>query len=95
MKASKLLVTSSILGAIMLSLVQIVFSSAFATDGIELTKLQSTQTTLEKENSLLKEKVYETASLTVIADEAKKMGYTEATKSRMVLSDPLPIALNQ
>lgn len=95
MKTSKILLPVSIVGAIVLSLVQIVFSSAFATSGIELTKLQETQVSLEKENSLLKEKVYAQSSLTTIADEAKKMGYTEDTKSRMVLSSPLPIAINQ
>jgi len=95
MKRSTVILGICIFGTICLSLVQIVFSSAFATDGIDLTKLQSTQAMLERENSLLKEKIYEQASLTTISQEAKNMGYVEDQKSRMVLSSPLPIALNQ
>lgn len=95
MNKSKLILGASILGAIFFSLVQIIFSSAFATDGIALTQLQSTKVALEKENSSLKEKVYAAASLTNIAQEAEQMGYTEDAKSRVVLSNPLPIALNQ
>lgn len=90
-----MLIGACILGSVVFSLAQIVFSSAFATDGIELTKLQAQQTTLEKENSLLREKVYAASSLTTISEEAKQMGYSENEKSRMVLSSPLPIALNQ
>ncbi|MDE2025741.1 MAG: hypothetical protein KGJ07_04570 [Patescibacteria group bacterium] len=95
MNRSKVILGISIFGAVLFSLVQIVFSSAFATDGIQLTQLQSTQVALEKENSLLKEQVYSASSLTNISQEAKQMGYTEDAKSRVVLSNPLPIALNQ
>ena len=52
MKISRIVLSVSILGAIVLSLVQIVFFSAFATDGIELTRMQNEQMTLEKENSI-------------------------------------------
>lgn len=95
MKLSKFILTASIVGAICLSLVQIVFSSAFATDGITLEQLTAKQQKLETENTLLKEKVYAASSITAIAQKAEQLGYTEDDKSRMTLSSPLPIALNQ
>ncbi len=95
MTRSNIILVVAIVGTVCLSLVQIIFSSAFATDGIELTKLQTAQATLETENSLLRERVYTASSLTTIVAEAEKMGYTEDEKSRLILSSPLPIALNQ
>lgn len=89
------IVLGSLLGIIIiLSIVQIGISNAFSTDGITLGIMQEKIATLEKENMLLKEKIYTLSSYTNIAEKANTLGFVE-NKSTVVLGGIQPLAIRQ
>lgn len=79
----------------MLSLVQIGVSNSLTTGGIELSQIQTQIQDYQKQNAVLKERIYSVASLTHIAQEAQKLGYVSAanTESTLVIANPQPFAL--
>lgn len=97
MKRAYLLLSSLILVVVTLSLVQISVSNSLTTGGIELSQIQTQIDSYQKQNAILKEKIYSVASLTHIAQEAQKKGYiSEASSpSTLVIANPQPLALRQ
>ncbi len=88
-------IISSLFGVIIiLSIVQISISNAFSTDGITLGAMQEKIAGLEKENMLLKEKIYTLSSYTNISSEASTLGFVE-NKSTIVLGGVQPLAIRQ
>lgn len=78
-----------------LSLVQIGVSNSLTTGGIELAQIQTHIQDYQKQNAILKERIYSVASLTHIAQQAEKLGYVSATnaQSTLVIANPQPFAL--
>lgn len=74
-----------------LSLVQVIVSHNISTTGMELGKLQEEISELKKKNAILHEQVLVESSLTHIASEAARMGFTDAD-SPLVFSDQTPLA---
>lgn len=90
-----IILLSSLFGIIIiLSIVQIGISNAFSTDGITLGSMQGKMAMLEKENMILKEKVYTMSSYTTIAATASALGFVE-NKSQLVLGGVQPLAIRQ
>lgn len=73
---------------------RVVLSSSFAVDGIALNSANEKLASLQKEDMILKEKIYSTSSLTMIASDAAQMGFVEE-KSHMAISNISSLALNQ
>lgn len=94
MKRAIILLSSLVGVIIILSVVQIVISNAFSTDGIALGNMQGKIASLERENMILKEKVYTMSSYTSIADHATQEGFVE-NKSTLVLGGVQPLAIRQ
>lgn len=79
---------------VVLSLVRIGLSNFLATDGIALSNMQTQISSLEKENMVLEQQLYEDQSLTHIASVAASEGFVEE-KSQIVLSNTTPLAIRQ
>ena len=92
------LTTKIIVGLVLLIggliLTRIIVSSMFSVDGIALAKMNSEIASLDRENMLLKEQIYSTASYTQIASDAATMGFVEE-KSQISLSGASSIAIKQ
>lgn len=93
MKATKLLLTLVILVS-GLVLTRIILSSTFSVDGIALSNMQTQIADLDRQNMLLKEKLYSDSSYTTIASDAASMGFVEE-KSAVALSNTSSFALAQ
>lgn len=78
---------------IVLSVVRIAVSNAFATDGIALSTFQNEVDRYQKENMILREEYYSNASLTHIASAAASLGFVP-DNSTLFLGN-LPVALKQ
>ncbi len=76
---------------ILLALGRVVVSNRISTSGIVLGKLNDQMQSIRVQNDLLEEKLLSMSSLTNLASEAAKLGFTEKRES-FVLSNPLPIA---
>lgn len=74
--------------------VRVVVSNIISTSGVELGKINEEISSYKLENSLLSEKIFSISSLSNIATEAAKLGFTEENQS-VVLTNPLPIAAKQ
>ena len=94
MKRAVILLSTLVGVIIILSLIQIAISNAFSTDGITLGNMQGEIASLERENMILKEKIYTLSSYATIEEYAQKEGFVE-TKSTFVLGDTQPIAIKQ
>ena len=79
---------------IALSLVQVGLSNRISTAGAQLTQLEKSLMTYQKENIVLQEQFLEASSFTNLSKKAKKLGFVEA-KSQIYLNTPLPLALKQ
>jgi hypothetical protein len=92
------LTTKIIAGLILLVggliLVRIVLSNMFSIDGIALSQMNTQISSLDRENMLLKEKIYTASSYTTIASDAATMGFVEE-KSQISLSNASSIAIRQ
>lgn len=75
-----------------LSVLQIIVSNRLSTTGIYIEKIENEVASYEKDNSLLREKIYNTSSFTTIASRASEMGFTDKTAD-VLLSSPLPFAI--
>jgi len=81
MKKLGFIVSSLMLVAILSAVAQISVSTLFATNGITYSNLALQAESLEKENIILRQHVYMTASLTNIASVAATLGYVEPKKT--------------
>lgn len=92
------LTTKIILGLLILIggliMTRIVMSSMFAVDGIALSAMNSQIASLDRENMLMKEKIYTASSYTTIASDAATMGFVEE-QSEITLSNTSSIAIRQ
>lgn len=94
MKRGYIVITGLVLIIVMLSVVQISISNMLSTGGIQLAHVQAQIAEYQKENAILKEKIYSVASLTNIAEKADKLGYVPDTgKSTLVIANPAPLAI--
>jgi len=82
---------------LILAIVQISVSNMLSTGGIELAQVQNQIDNYQRDNAILKERIYTAASLTAIAAKAEKLGYTSVTtgKAMLVIANPEPLALKQ
>ena len=92
MKA-KFYITLSIVAIIGLSVVRVVVTNNISTNGAELGELQEKVKQIKKENALLHEEILESSSLNYVASQAAEVGFVPS-KTQMVVSSPLPLALN-
>lgn len=77
-----------------LVMIRIVLSSMFSVDGITLANIEAHISHLDRENMLMKEKIYTASAYTTIASDAATMGFVEE-KSQITLSGSSPIAIKQ
>lgn len=76
------------------SVVQISASNELSTKGIELNTIQKKIDILKRENTLMKEQIYDVSSYKNIASSAATLGF-EPEKSPIFVDAPLPIAIRQ
>jgi hypothetical protein len=79
---------------IVLSIVQICVSNAFSTDGITLGNLQQKIGDIQRENMILKEKIYTMSAYTAISAHASAEGFVD-DKSTLVVGGVQPLAIRQ
>ncbi|HSD98623.1 MAG TPA: hypothetical protein VLB73_02915 [Patescibacteria group bacterium] len=77
-----------------LVMTRIIVSSMFSVDGIALSQMNTQIASLDRENMILKERIYSASSYTVIASDAATMGFVEE-KSQISLSNASSIAIKQ
>lgn len=94
MKKPAFFITCIVLIIIMLSIVQVIVSNNLSTTGIELAKYQEEINRYHRENTVLHEEILEKSSYTFIASKAAELGFVEE-KSRVYLTDPVPVAFKQ
>lgn len=94
MKHARSFLTIFTLITVGLSLVQIVVSNAFSTDGIVLGNMQKQLAQLESENMQLREQVFSLSSYTHIASSAGTMGFVGGN-NQLVLTGARPLAIRQ
>ncbi|MBI2442572.1 MAG: hypothetical protein HYV40_01530 [Candidatus Levybacteria bacterium] len=79
---------------IVLTITRAVVSNTLSTSGIDLNRLDDEIHTYKRETALMEEKLLHAAAYTTLQEEAKKRGYEQAT-SQIILSSPIPMALNR
>lgn len=90
-----IIIIGSLLGVvIILSIVQISVSNAFSTDGITLDNIQQKIADIERENMILKEKIYTLSAYTTISADASAEGFVD-DKSTLVVGGVQPLAIRQ
>ena len=75
-----------------LTLLQIIVSNSIATGGAVVGQIRTEIAQVKKENGILREEIYQDASLTHVASAAAQMGIVEKS-DELVLTAPLPLAL--
>ncbi|OGH33952.1 MAG: hypothetical protein A3J69_01900 [Candidatus Levybacteria bacterium RIFCSPHIGHO2_02_FULL_42_12] len=78
----------------MLSIGQVVISNWLSTTGITLGAIEDELKQYKEKNALLEERFLHASSLTSIASTAAELGFVEK-KSRIVLTDSVPLALKR
>lgn len=73
---------------------RIIVSSMFSVDGITLANLNTQIASLDRENMLMREKIYTASSYTTIASDAATMGFVEEN-SQISLGGTSSIAIRQ
>lgn len=81
----KLIIKSLIVLVIVLAMVRLVVSNVIATSGLALDKIESQTEALKLENDVLNEKLLSVSSLTAIASEAAKIGFTSSSQSYLLV----------
>ncbi len=93
MKRSHILLAGLGLSIVLLSVAQIAVSNSLTTGGIQLSLMQHQIATIQRENTILEEKIYSLSSLTTISAAAQKMGFVDANETAVVITtDPLASA---
>ncbi len=75
------------------AVIQVSASNFLSTDGIDLAQVQNRIEALKKENILLKQKIYASASLTEIASEAATLGFIPSNDTVFIDTSSQPIAI--
>ncbi len=88
------LIKIAVILIVILTIVQVIVSNSLSTTGVRLGKMQDEIARLKNQNQVLKEKLLSESSLTALSVEATKLGYIPS-KSQVVISQTLPIALKQ
>ena len=91
MKKYNLILTILILTILTLVATRVVLENSMSTSGIALSKLNSQIQLFRLENEILEESYFSKTSLTYLATEAAKLGFTY-NKNNLVLTSPLPLA---
>lgn len=94
MKKYQLIIKILIVLCFLLGGVRVVVSNSISTSGIVLGKINEEISEYKLKNDILKEKLLTLSSLTAIASEAAKFGFTYKS-SKYVLTNPIPIAAKQ
>lgn len=89
-----------LIGIILLALIatctKIAIGTLFTTGGFEFSQIQDKTTSLQLENTILKEQLLKDESFFTIASEAAALGFEFPKGNQtIVLSSPNPIAYNQ
>jgi hypothetical protein len=87
MKRSNLILTFLILVTLGLAATRIVVSNAMTTSGLTLDRVKQDLSFYKTQNEVLEEKYLVLSSLTFIASEAARLGFTE-DKANLVLTNP-------
>ena len=100
MKLLRMKQTTKVLTGLLLILgglvfVRIALSNAFSVDGITLSKMNAQIADLDKENMLMKEKIYTASSYTQISSDAATMGFVEEKSQIAINANTSSIALKQ
>lgn len=93
MKRSNLILTGLVLISLGLAVVRIVVSNTMTTSGLALDQINKDLNSYKIQNEVLEEKYLVLSSLTFIASEAARLGFTD-TKTNLVLTSP-KTALNR
>ncbi|OGD94541.1 hypothetical protein A2697_01280 [Candidatus Curtissbacteria bacterium RIFCSPHIGHO2_01_FULL_41_44] len=75
----RVLVTTTVLVSLLL-VTQLVFAASLATDGRKLSEIGSEIQRLEAENTTLKAKIAQAASLATLSEKAQVLGFEKPTK---------------
>lgn len=86
------ILTISIFSVIVLSIVQVVVSTRLSTRGVDLANIQSKLEMVQKENSILSEKLLKVSSFDHIASNAAEMGFTR-TYNEYTITPGMAVAL--
>ena len=81
--------------AVVLSIIKITISTLSTTAGSEYSQIDAQRQQLEKDNTILREKILTDASFYAITSKAEKLGLIYDNKSRLTFSDPAPFAYKQ
>lgn len=92
MKKPEIIIICDIFVVVLLSITQIIVSNHLSTKGVVMESLESQLASLEKENMLLKEKMYTASSYTTIASYAASLGFSEKGGGEIVYTAPIPLA---
>jgi len=87
MKKHNLILTILILAALSLAVVRVVISNTMATSGLALDRINEQITLYKTQNEVLEEKYLVLSSLTFLATEAARLGFTDS-KGSLVLTNP-------
>lgn len=92
-------ITTKILLSLMLIvaglvLTRIIVSNTFSVDGIALDSINRQLASLDKDNMILKEKLYMLSSYLSVASNAANMGFVEE-KSQLILNNTSALAIKQ
>lgn len=82
---------------VILSVIQISISNMLSTGGIHLSELQQKVAYYQRENAMLREKIYSQASLTAISEKAEKEGFApQGKQTALIITDhTTSVALRQ
>lgn len=94
MKKYNLIPQSLIVLVIVLAAARLVVSNTISTSGIALDKINDKISEYKLENDVLSEKLFSMSSLTAIASEAAKMGFTYKM-DKYFLTNPNALAAKQ
>ena len=87
MKKPIIVLTSLVMGVIVLSLVQVVIATKLSTTGVDLAKIQGELEVVKKDNSLLSENLYDASSYAKIASKAGELGFVDKHENYVVTSE--------
>jgi hypothetical protein len=78
-----------------LAVIEIILINQYAGSGAQIYALESTVSSLRKENNILEQRVASASSLITIGAKVKDMGFVEPEKSQYltIAPDELPVAL--
>lgn len=88
MKKYNMILTILILITLSLVVVRVVVSNRISTSGLELSRLEEEISSYSTQNEVLEERFLLSSSLTFLATEAARLGFTDK-KNNLVLTSPL------